>query len=78
MLQQKNVTQYDNKRNLLNECLCDFKINTGYDFCEILRDKNKFRSFVEEDNKKDLREYTEKCYDILDNIEKIYTDLIIR
>jgi len=62
----------------LNECLFDFKINTGYDFGVILRDKQEFKSFIKEDNKKDLREYKDKCYNILDSVEKIYTDLANR
>jgi hypothetical protein len=64
------------KSNILKECLTDFKSNTGYNFTELLQDKNKFRSFIEEDRKKDLIEYSEKSRLSLINIEKIYNDLI--
>lgn len=75
MLSHKNIAKHSSKMNILNECLSDFKKHTGYDFCEILKDKQKFNSFIAEDNKKDLQEYKEKCHDILKSIKDIYTDI---
>jgi hypothetical protein len=75
MVDQKNTTKYVNENILLKECLSDFKANTGYDFCELLQDKNKYHLYIEEDKKKDLRQYTERSKNVLDDVERIYADL---
>lgn len=68
----------ENKQSLLNECLADFKAETGYNFLEILTNKKVRNSFTEEDKKKDLSEYTNNCYRILDDVEEINRELVTR
>jgi hypothetical protein len=62
---------------LSEQCLSSFQEETGYNFLELLMDKQKYEQFVDEDRKKDLTEYTKQAEYNLKCSEAICLDTIV-
>ena len=60
---------------MINKALEQFKESTGFDFLELLNDKDKLQDFYESNDYENLQDYLEEAKTTLARIEEIKDDL---